>query len=677
MRTESGFVINQWQETNLTVTGAAAQMIPASASTAITVLAHDGLYATVTATAHGLFDGESAAVTGASDANWNGYFVMKVIDANTLFYTMLGVPATTTLGTAAVSTFKVAQAIVISDAGNSQNVGIGPSSAANLYPVTTGAFYTIPAIPNTDGRQNKIDLAQCYTLAVSGSQTLRIMWILLLATGFFFCESVVAQPSGVQQLKAGSGVTLTPAGGVGVVTISASGGGGGATNGIQQLNGTGTNTTLNGLIVSGPTTNLPVTLGNAGVFTNVPAGTNGNFVISDSSKLGGTKFVADVNLTPAFIGSSITALNGSQVTSGTVPAAALTSIVATNIQGIVGGVSTNRSADYSTNRVYVNMTNVAANINVMQTTNLNNATNANELLWLIQGDGVHSISINLLPASETVSMLNGLTNGFVPPTGVVTALAFHHFANSTITNTLVGFASTNAPAGGGGGSGTVTSVTADGTFATGTITTSGSFTPVSNPTFGGVNITALNASQLTSGTVADARLSTNVPLLNASAQTWNQTGTNSFGSILATNLATIATNNTPPTAGFLGEVVSNYVAAASAVSLTASATVNVASISLTAGHWSVSANENVISSAATAAGVACGISATSATLSLDGSECYDGSLGTILSGTNNITVPPKPIFLSTTTTINLVSKQGTISAGSLTAFGSITARRSD
>lgn len=45
-----------------------------------------------------------------------------------------------------------------------------------------------------------------------------------------------------------------------------------------------------------PATNLPVTIGADHALTNVPSGTNGNFVIADSTKLGGTKFVDKENV---------------------------------------------------------------------------------------------------------------------------------------------------------------------------------------------------------------------------------------------------------------------------------------------------------------------------------------------------------------------------------------------
>lgn len=215
-------------------------MVPASLITAITVLANDGVYATVTAPAHGLFDGESATVAGASDANWNGYFPMKVVDANTLFYTMAAVPANTTLGTASVFSFKVQQAFLLADAGNSAAIGIGPDSSANYYPLAAGQSYTIPNTVNPQGQGSKVDLAQWYTLAVSGSQTLRILWICLMATLFFLSFKADAQPSGVQKLVAGSGVTLTPSSGVGVVTVTSSASGSGSQTPLtNNVNGAG------------------------------------------------------------------------------------------------------------------------------------------------------------------------------------------------------------------------------------------------------------------------------------------------------------------------------------------------------------------------------------------------------------------------------------------------------
>lgn len=322
----------------------------------------------------------------------------------------------------------------------------------------------------------------------------------------------------------------------------------------------------------------------------------------------------------------------------------------------------------------------------------------------IAGNGTTARFI-LIPDSIPVLSTNGATHTgtnliWTLPQG--SNIAWLSFAadtsNPVLSNVTASVIISGSASGGSGGSGTVTSAgfTGDGTVfnssVTGSpITTSGTFAPslvnqaantvLAGPTSGG----AATPTWQTAPTISAANMTSFPAFTNAVNALTNDTralsftNTNStvgFGSITATNLVKIATNATAPAAGFLGEMASNYVASASAVSLTSAATVNVASVSLTAGHWSVSANANVVQAAATATGIAVGISSTTGSLTADGSECY-APIGTILSATNTVTVPPKPFFLSATTTIFLVSKQGTISAGSATAFGSITARRTD
>lgn len=228
MRTENGFGVSQWNATTLTATTTPSIMCPAAFTTAITVLSNNGLYATVTATAHGLFDGESASITGASDSNWNGYFVMKVVNANTLSYTMAGVPANATLGTAAVSTFKVQACLVLADAGNGDTASIGPDVNATSRPLSAGQEYNIPQVDSAYTQKLKVDLATWYMKANSSTQTLRLLWIMVMAMCFFFCDSALAQYGGVQKAIAGANITITPSTGVGVVTISSTGGGGGS-----------------------------------------------------------------------------------------------------------------------------------------------------------------------------------------------------------------------------------------------------------------------------------------------------------------------------------------------------------------------------------------------------------------------------------------------------------------
>ena len=127
-------------------------------------------------------------------------------------------------------------------------------------------------------------------------------------------------------------------------------------------------------------------------------------------------------------------------------------------------------------------------------------------------------------------------------------------------------------------------------------------------------------------------------------------------------------------AGRVGETISNAIASGSAVSLTTATTANVTSVSLTAGDWDVAGNVNFSASGATVTGAKAGLSSTSATVPSDGTECYSAAQLTTATATDTISVPRKRFSLSGTTTIYLPA-QATFSAGSVGAFGSITARR--
>lgn len=127
-------------------------------------------------------------------------------------------------------------------------------------------------------------------------------------------------------------------------------------------------------------------------------------------------------------------------------------------------------------------------------------------------------------------------------------------------------------------------------------------------------------------------------------------------------------------AGTLGEVVSSLIASASPVSLTTATAANVTSISLTAGDWDVDGNINFSASSATVTGTSGGITVTTATVPVDGSEVYSGVQVTLLSENDSVTIPSKRVNVNATTTVYLVGKS-TFSAGTVSAFGSIRARR--
>jgi len=126
--------------------------------------------------------------------------------------------------------------------------------------------------------------------------------------------------------------------------------------------------------------------------------------------------------------------------------------------------------------------------------------------------------------------------------------------------------------------------------------------------------------------------------------------------------------------GIVGEVISSLVASGSAVSLTTATAANVTSISLTAGDWDVSGNISFAGGTATYTGSAGSIGTTSATLATDGTEVNSGAQFTAVSVTDGLTVPAKQINVSATTTVYLIGK-ATFSAGTVSAYGSIRARR--
>lgn len=128
-------------------------------------------------------------------------------------------------------------------------------------------------------------------------------------------------------------------------------------------------------------------------------------------------------------------------------------------------------------------------------------------------------------------------------------------------------------------------------------------------------------------------------------------------------------------AGFVGEVVSSVVAAASAVSLTTATARNVTSISLTAGDWDVSGNVFVLGNTFNLSFAGCWASLTSATLpdaSLYNVSNFSSS-GTLFSSFG-LNTPFLRVNVSTTTTVYL-SVIGTFAAGTATACGGIYARR--
>lgn len=127
-------------------------------------------------------------------------------------------------------------------------------------------------------------------------------------------------------------------------------------------------------------------------------------------------------------------------------------------------------------------------------------------------------------------------------------------------------------------------------------------------------------------------------------------------------------------AGIVGEYMSSAVAFGSAVSLTSTVGNNVTSLSLTAGDWDVEGNVNFSLSGATVTDHSAGINTTTGTVPSDGTGLSSGLQTVAQTVVNSLTVPRKRINVSSTTTVYLVGK-ATFSAGTVSIYGSITARR--
>lgn len=65
------------------------------------------------------------------------------------------------------------RALVSADAGNSANVGVGPTAAANLYSIPAGVSGYVIEMP--DG--TAFDLADWYCFSTAASQSLRVAYI--------------------------------------------------------------------------------------------------------------------------------------------------------------------------------------------------------------------------------------------------------------------------------------------------------------------------------------------------------------------------------------------------------------------------------------------------------------------------------------------------------------------
>lgn len=117
----------------------------------------------------------------------------------------------------------------------------------------------------------------------------------------------------------------------------------------------------------------------------------------------------------------------------------------------------------------------------------------------------------------------------------------------------------------------------------------------------------------------------------------------------------------------------------SGTALTSASTINFLTLSLPAGDWDVQGNVNLVGAALTATNgnFANSITTTSATVNTDGSEILAPTLTmTTWTGYNSVVLPSKHVPVSATTNVYLVVNfQGTITSGTGTLWGCMTARR--
>jgi hypothetical protein len=159
----------------------------------------------------------------------------------------------------------------------------------------------------------------------------------------------------------------------------------------------------------------------------------------------------------------------------------------------------------------------------------------------------------------------------------------------------------------------------------------------------------------------------------------NQGPTNFLGAISSTVGIAGVTSGAAAAAGYVGQPLSSLIPSGSAVSLTTATPKNVTSITLTAGDWDVSGSVTYVASTASASVSSIwesGIGTATAALPTDGTEQFFGVMAVIATTSFNtsLAITRKIVNVSVSTPIYLVA-EATFTAGTVTAYGNITARR--
>lgn len=314
---------------------------------------------------------------------------------------------------------------------------------------------------------------------------------------------------------------------------------------------------------------------------------------------------------------------------------------------------------------------------------------ANEIT-VTNGDGAAGAPTVSLPASMTFTGKAILGGTFTSPTFVTPALGTP--ASGTLTNCTI-------PVTG------VSSLAANMATFLGVASSANLLATMTDETGTGALVFATSPTLVTpalgtpsSGTLTNCTIPvTGVSGLSANMATWlatassanlaatvtDETGTGAlvFGTsptVTTPNIVgTAAVGNA--TAGSVGEYVSSIIASGSSVSMTTATPLNITSISLTAGDWDVWGMVMFTTAATTnITQLIAGISTTTNNLSLLGDRIGVTSYGSagVVPGVLHCGVPmcQTRVNVSSTTTVFLVG-QPTFTVSTLTAWGSIQARR--
>lgn len=132
-------------------------------------------------------------------------------------------------------------------------------------------------------------------------------------------------------------------------------------------------------------------------------------------------------------------------------------------------------------------------------------------------------------------------------------------------------------------------------------------------------------------------------------------------------------------AGFIGQAVQSIVLVGAAVGLTTATPANITSIALTAGDWDIQGQITFVATTATILAGATwegGINSTSATLPVDGSEAFEPMPLAITTQSFNQTINiSRKIVNSNAASTQYLVAEATFTAGTVAAYGNITARR--